>query len=36
MVLKLVMVILLGKVTKNHSIVHLKWVNFIICKICPQ
>lgn len=28
------MVTLLGEVITNHSIVHSKWVNFIICKIC--
>ena len=29
----MVVVTLLSKVTKNHRIVHLKWVNFMTCKI---
>ena len=28
------MVAQVGKFTKNHGIVYLKWVNFMICKLC--
>ena len=27
------MVMPLGRVTKNHRILYLKWLNFIICKV---
>ena len=25
-----------GKCTKNHRIIYLKWMNYIICKNMPQ
>lgn len=28
-----VMVAQLCKYTKNHSAVHLKWANFVVCKV---
>lgn len=27
------MVVQVGKVIKNHRMVHLKWLNFMVCKV---
>jgi hypothetical protein len=32
--LNIVMVLLLGKVTGSYYLVHMKWISFVICKMC--